>query len=119
MLRDANDEVRAFIFSGLSESIINPFAFGRDYREDSGVNAYYVLHIDLIQKYSSSRTQQIDLGITNYFLKQNFGARLQRSDLCLKLNNPVINKLLGPAIARRFSVIQARERNVFKHDHPA
>jgi hypothetical protein len=119
VLYDTNDQVRAFIFSGVSETIINPFIFGRDYREDSGVNAYYVLHMDLIRKFSSPRTQHIDLGITNYFLKQNFGARLQRNDLYLKVGSPLVNAFLGPAIARQFSVPQPNERDVFKHEQSA
>lgn len=116
VLYDRQDQVCAFIFSGVSDTIINPFVFGRDYRSNSEVNAYYVLHLDLIQRFSSRNTQTIDLGITNYFLKQNFGARLQRNDIYLKLSNPLFNALLGRTLAKQFSIPQPKERNVFKYD---
>lgn len=117
VLYDLQDRVYAFIFSGVSDTIINPFVFGRDYRSNSEVNAYYVLHIDLIQRFSSRNTQSIDLGITNYFLKQNFGARLQRNDIYLKLSNPLLNELFGRPLAKQFSIPQPEERNVFKYDY--
>lgn len=116
VLYDTENQVRAFIFSGVSNTIISPFIFGRDYEEDGGVNAYYILHMDLIEKFSTSHTQHIDMGITNYFLKQNFGARLQRNDIYLRFKNPIFNALLGPAMARQFSVSQPDERKVFRND---
>lgn len=117
VLYDRQDRVCAFIFSGVSDTIINPFVFGRDYTSNSDVNAYYVLHLDLIQRFSSCYTQTIDLGITNYFLKQNFGARLQRNDIYLKFNNRLFNALLGRTVAKQFSIPQPEDRNVFKYDY--
>ncbi|WP_426576369.1 hypothetical protein ACP179_18035 [Xenorhabdus stockiae] len=116
VLYDKQDQVRSFIFSGISESIINPFVFGRNYQEESEVNSYYILHMDLIQRFSHFQTKIIDLGITNYFVKQNLGACLIRNDIYMKFRNPLFNALFGRILAKKFDVTQPKERRVFKND---
>ncbi|MBD2815342.1 hypothetical protein ID850_11295 [Xenorhabdus sp. Flor] len=117
VLYDKQDRVRSFILSGISENVINPFVFGRDYHEESEVNAYYILHMDLIQHFSHLQTQVIDLGITNYFVKQNLGAYLLRNDIYLRFRNPLFNSLFGRILSRKFGITQPKERRVFKNDY--
>jgi len=116
VLYDQENQARSFIFSGISDIIINPFVFGRDYYGDNDVNYYYALHLDLIKTYNNNGVKKIDLGITNYFVKQTFGAHLQRNSIYMKIRSPLLNMLFGRALAKHFDIIQPRERSVFKYD---
>ncbi|KNX79439.1 hypothetical protein DA83_16435 [Pseudomonas sp. 250J] len=114
VLLDPNDRAVAFVLSGVGERVINPFLFGRDYAVDLPVNAYYVLHIDLLRRFASPATERVDLGITNYFVKQNLGSQLSGSGLYLKLKNPVLNRILGPHVAEMFDIKQPGQRRIFR-----
>jgi len=104
----------AFVLSGVSDKVINPFLFGRDYDVELPVNAYYVLHIDLMRHYISPDTHMVDLGITNYFVKQNLGCELSDNRFYLKLSNPVLHRILGHHVAKMFDIRQPTQRRVFR-----
>ena len=114
VLYDHNDNEVAFIFSGVNYKMISPFIFGRKKTIDNKINAYSVLHFDLLDQYVTPRTEMVDLGITNYHMKQNFGAILVENFIYIKLSNDFLNSYIGRLVANFFDVKKPIERMVFK-----
>ena len=104
----------AFILSIVNERIINPFFFGSNNIIYNKINPYIVLHFDLLDKYSTDKIEIIDLGITNYQIKQTFGANLINNTVYVKFLSNIINSCFGTIIARLFDVKQPIERKVLK-----
>ncbi|NIE78498.1 GNAT family N-acetyltransferase [Pantoea sp. Tr-811] len=117
VLHDGDGQAVAFVLSGVGGKVINPFLFGRDYAVELPVNAYYVLHIDVLRQFASTCTGWVDLGITNYFVKQNLGSQLSASGLYLRLRNPVLNRIFGAYAASMFDIKQPSQRRVLRAEH--
>ena len=73
-----------------------------------------MLHFDLLDQYVTPRTEMVDLGITNYHMKQNFGAILVENFIYIKLSNDFLNSYIGRLVANFFDVKKPIERMVFK-----
>lgn len=119
VLYDTAGQAQAFILTGVSETVLNPFLFGRDYHAGRTVNAYYVLHAQMLEHCAGPQVRCIDLGITNYFVKQNFGATLAPNAIYIRLRHAGLNGLLGKHIAKFFAVEQPAERSGLKRSAQA
>lgn len=104
----------AFIISTISAKVINPFFFGRKKIEYTKINPYVTLLFDLFDKYVTDKTEIIDLGVTNYHIKQTFGAILINSSVYIRFSNNFFNYYLGSGITKFFDLKQPIERETLK-----
>lgn len=110
-IRDKNNSMIGFILSLDNPEIANPFFIGMDYKVARQFYLFYISIWLVICRAIKRKQSIIDLGVTNYFIKQGLGALLQPIKMFVRFRNPILNKLLKPLIPVIFQPQQPSVRS--------
>ena len=102
-----------FVLAGATREVSNPYLLGMDYAELRQHSLYYLLVWLSISWAARHRVEIIDLGETNYFVKQGFGAELHRQSMAVRFQNWHLQKLAGALLPRLVSFRQPEVRRQF------
>ena len=95
--RDAHGKLIAFALVLELDETMEIFAAGMDYDKIGEIFSMYNLLWECISEAIRNRRLRVDLGVTNYFIKQRFGARVDPMKVFFKASNPILGKLLRSA----------------------
>ena len=113
VVRNADGQIIGFMMSGIADTISNPFVVGFDYRYVQKYSLYYALMWNEIAYATARDCREMDVGLTNYFIKQGLGARLDRLDMVARFQVPVLGRLLTRLIPHILSESQPEQRRQF------
>lgn len=93
--RNRDSRIIGFMLTGFNGEISNPFLIGFNYEWTHKYSLYYNLMYHELIKTLEQRCKTVDMGLTNYFIKQGLGASLRPLHMACRFNNEVLHKLLG------------------------
>ncbi|GAA6169088.1 GNAT family N-acetyltransferase [Sessilibacter corallicola] len=101
VIYDDDSRVAAFTISIFSSTIYNPYIFGTREIKPDDPNFYYALMWFDLENACHRRMTHMDMGITNYFPKQNFGAELLPLAMAVSVRKPFrwLSTLIAKALA--------------------
>ena len=108
--RGPEGRIVGFILTRTVGSISCPFAIGLDYSLESSVRLYHQLLWAEIVSALDSGSDEIDLGVTSYFVKQGFGATLDPSSMMVRFQRPFVRRLFNRFIPTLLKVEQPTTR---------
>lgn len=89
-LRDTDGKIVAFVLLVKYEHTLNPFLIGMDYSKRM-YNLWYHCTWESIMYAIRAQLKYIDLGATNFQMKQKLGAQKIENHISLRFNNKVLN----------------------------
>ena len=92
VVKDFENTIVAFVLLVKDENILNPFLIGMDYSKRE-YNLWYHCTWESIMYAIRNNLSEIDLGATNFSMKQKLGAEQIKNIISLKFRNRVINLL--------------------------
>lgn len=113
-LEDSDSNIHGYVLSGIYGEVCCPFFFGRDYDFQTDVNVYYSLLYDVIRMAGEKRLKTIDLGITNYFVKQNLGAEVVELKMAAKFRGFFMNRMFTRYLPALLNVEQPPQKEIYK-----
>ncbi len=93
-VKDAEDTVLAFVLLLKERNTLNPFLIGLDYSKRE-YNLWYHCTWETILYAIEKKISEIDLGATNYSMKQKLGAEKIRNMISLRFKNNLLNLLFN------------------------
>lgn len=112
LILDKDHQVAAFTISIFAGTSYNPYLFGCREPSDNDPNFYYCLMWFDLENAHSKHIPVIDMGITNYFPKQNFGAELKPLNMAVSLCRPL--RFLSRSLAKGLNEPQPPVRHVMR-----
>lgn len=113
-VRDEKGQLFAFILTGTSSFINNPFLIGMDYRYSRELPLYYVLLWNEIAYAAERGCQEVDMGVTSYFIKQTMGASLEGMSMAARIQPRWLCPLMNPLLPALLGAKQPRKRRLFR-----
>lgn len=104
-----------FILTGMSSSVASPCLVGLDYDYVEAVRLYHQLLWAEITDCIDAGVAEIDLGITSYFVKQQFGAELEPMDMWCRCRWRFVGDLVGRLLPALLAPAQPRDRRAFRN----
>ena len=92
VVKDDKDTILAFVLLVKDENILNPFLIGMDYSKRE-YNLWYHCTWESIMYAIKNNLTEIDLGATNFSMKQKLGAVQIKNEISLKFRNKIMNLL--------------------------
>lgn len=114
VVRRPDGKIIGFMMGGISGTIDSPFFVGFDYRYVKQYSLYYYMIWDEIAYAIGQRCQEIDVGLTNYFIKQGLGARPEPLGMMAKFRVPLLGNLLtriAPSVLSEPQPVSRRHHN--------
>jgi hypothetical protein len=87
---------------------------GLDYNYSEKTLLYHQLLWSDIKKSADLGCDEIDLGLTSYFVKQKYGAKLEEMRMLVRFQNPILSKILNGILPLMFKFEQPVEHRQFK-----
>lgn len=113
-LRAADGALVAFVLSGTSPSLHNPFLLGMDYARTRDTPAYQRLLWAEVEYAAARGCRIVDLGLTSYFVKQTAGAELKPLTMAARVRAGWLRPLVGPLLPRLLGAEQPPARRRFR-----
>lgn len=115
MLLGEKGNIEAFTLSLFDRGTYNPFLFGKKQSDGRQPNLYYYLMWSDVNSAAEKGIATVDMGVTNYFPKQNIGAQLHSIAMLASFNQRLqyLNRLLPKVI----SYPQPKARNAYRKDN--
>lgn len=112
LILNKDDEPCAFTISVYNETVYNAYLFGCKETTGDEPSFYTCLMWFDLENACERELECIDMGITNYFPKQNFGAHLVPLTMALTLRSPL--RGLNPLFAKLLCEQQPASRSVYR-----
>lgn len=112
VIYNQQNTVAAFTISVFNSDTYNPYIFGSRDIQPNDPNFYYGLMWFDLENACQRGMARMDLGITNYFPKQNFGAELLPLSMAISVKRPF--SWLSSWIAKLLAEPQPPARNSFR-----
>lgn len=116
VLRIPSGKIVAFVMTGFSGTVSSPYIIGMDYQQPRELLIYHHAVWHSVKCSAERGCKQIDLGLTGYFVKQGLGASLHPLAMFGRIQNPLLDRLLGARLTRTFSAPAPVERRLFRED---
>lgn len=97
-IRNDQEELLAFMLTGTSSDVNNPFIIGINYAYSKEYPLYYLLLWSEIAYAIQSGCREVDMGITSYFVKQTMGATLNTMSMVARIQSSWLRPLLNPLL---------------------
>lgn len=114
VIRDERGQLLAFMLTGTSNDVNNPFLIGIDYRYSRELPLYYLLLWGEIAYAAERGCREVDMGVTSYFIKQTMGATLEAMSMAARMQTGWLRPLLNPLLPALLSERQPQQRRQFK-----
>lgn len=115
-LRTRDGALLAFILTGTSDTVNNPFLIGMDYAQTRDKPAYYYLLWEELAHAARRGCHEVDLGLTSYFVKQTVGAEIKGMTMAARLSRAWLRPLLQPLLPSLLGEKQPQRRQQFRVD---
>jgi len=114
LVRDKNSKIEGFILGGISDRIYCPYMIGLNYEVASKYQLYRMLLWEAIKFAFHEGVQEIDMGITSYFIKQDYGSQLIDMQMFIKFYPTFVHKIMKYFLNKIFDAPQPNKRKSFK-----
>ena len=94
IMRDTADNIHSFALVIESKNSMNIFLVGIDYNNAAHSDPMYNILWECIAKAIQNRRNYVELGLTNYFIKERFGAEIQPIKIFFKSKYYILNRIL-------------------------
>ncbi|MGE5342540.1 MAG: GNAT family N-acetyltransferase [Candidatus Omnitrophota bacterium] len=111
---DKEAQIQGFILGGLSDRIYCPYMIGLNYQVAYQYSLYRILLWEAIKVAFNEEVQEIDLGITSYFIKQDYGSELVEMKMLIRFYPTFVHKMIKPLIKKIFDSPQPTKRRPYK-----
>ncbi|MCY1021338.1 GNAT family N-acetyltransferase [Pyxidicoccus sp. MSG2] len=113
-LRTSEGRLVGFVLSGTSRCVHNPFVLGMDYTRSRELPIYYSLLGGELAYAAERGCEQVDLGVTSYFVKQTLGATLEGMSMVARLRSPWLRPFLHPLLPALLGEKQPEQRRTLR-----